>query len=286
MRLARIHFCGVMLAFAGLALAQLPVPELTARVTDLTGTLTAGQRSGLEQKLAAFEERKGAQVAVLMVPTTRPESIEQFGLRVAETWRLGRKGVDDGALLLIAKDDRELRIEVGYGLEGVLTDATSRRIIDETIVPYFRSGDFHGGVSAGVDRIMAVIDGEPLPEPERGWDGRAPLSDWAPILPVVFVFTLTLGTILKRLLGQLLGAAVTGGLVGVFTWLLMGVIAAAILAAVASFMLTLLSRGGPGRWSSAGRGSAGGDFGGGSGGDGGFSGGGGSFGGGGASGRW
>src|SRR5688572_31953205 len=151
----------------GLAWAQVAVPPLTARVTDLTGTLTREQRVGLERSLEAFEARKGSQIAVLLVPTTAPEAIEQYALRVAEQWKIGRKKVDDGAILVVAKDDRALRIEVGYGLEGALNDATANRIIRELIVPRFREGDFYGGINAGLDRMMRVIDGEPLPAPAK-----------------------------------------------------------------------------------------------------------------------
>lgn len=267
--------------------ADVAVPALQARVTDLTATLSDVERTALEQKLAAFESRKGSQLAVLLVPTTAPETIEQYGLRVAEEWRLGRKGIDDGALLLVAKNDRALRIEVGYGLEGVLTDATSRRIIDEIIVPHFRHGDFYRGIDAGVDRILAVIDGEPLPEPQR-WQG-APIGSWLPIIPIVLIFTVTAGTILKALFGQLTGALITGGAAAFFTWLLLSVFTAAALAGIAAFVLTLFSQHYPGRWSSGGMPGTGGGWSGGSGGGfggGGFSGGGGGFGGGGASGRW
>src|ERR671919_338623 len=151
----------------GLAWAQVAVPPLTARVTDLTGTLTREQQAGLERMLQEFEARKGSQLAVLLVPTTAPEAIEQFSLRVAEQWKVGRKKVDDGAILVVAKDDRAWRIEVGYGLEGVLNDATASRIIREVIVPRLREGDFYGGINAGLDRMMRLIDGEPLPEPAR-----------------------------------------------------------------------------------------------------------------------
>ncbi|WP_257982661.1 TPM domain-containing protein, partial [Burkholderia pseudomallei] len=133
------------LSIGGACRAEQPVPPLAARVTDETGTLTAAERATLEQSLKDFETRKGSQIAVLIVPTTQPETIEQYSIRVAEQWKLGRANVDDGALLIIAKNDRALRIEVGYGLEGVLTDATSRRIIDEPNVPSFRRGDFYGG---------------------------------------------------------------------------------------------------------------------------------------------
>ncbi|HSD60573.1 MAG TPA: YgcG family protein, partial [Burkholderiales bacterium] len=151
--------------------AEVPVPPLQARVTDLTRTLSGGQQAALERRLAAFEQKKGSQVAVLIVPSTRPETIEQYAIRVAEQWKLGRKGVDDGALLLVAKDDREVRIEVGYGLEGVLPDATAKRIISEVIVPRFRQGDFAGGIDAGVGRMISVIEGEPLPPPQQRASG-------------------------------------------------------------------------------------------------------------------
>ena len=147
-----------------------------------TGTLTAAERAGLEEKLAAFEARKGAQIAVLVVPTTQPEAIEQYSIRVVEAWKLGREKPDDGALLLVAMQDRALRIEVGRGLEGALTDLVANRIIDEIITPRFREGDFAGGITAGVDRMIAVVDGEPLPEPEQHWDGPQGLGGMLPIL--------------------------------------------------------------------------------------------------------
>src|SRR5579862_1649370 len=155
----------LLLCWAGAAVADVAVPPLTGRVVDQTGTLTQGDIDSLNAKLKDLESRKGSQVAVLIVPTTQPETIEQFSIRAAEAWKIGRKKIDDGALLVVAKDDRKLRIEVGYGLEGALTDVTARRIIDEIIVPHFRTGDFAGGISAGVDRIIRIIDGEPLPKP-------------------------------------------------------------------------------------------------------------------------
>ena len=145
------------------------MPKFEARVTDLTGTLTAAQQSALEEKLAAFEARKGAQIAVLILPTTEPEDIAQFGIRLAEAWKVGRKGIDDGAILIVAKDDRDMRIEVGHGLEGVLTDVTTSRIINDTIVPLFKQGDFYGGINAGLDQMIRVVDGEPLPAPDQAW---------------------------------------------------------------------------------------------------------------------
>jgi uncharacterized protein len=153
------------LVLTGYAAADVAVPPLSGRVVDQTGTLSADDTAALTQQLKDLERRKGSQVAVLIVPTTQPETIEQFSIRVAEAWKIGRKKIDDGALLVVAKDDHKLRIEVGYGLEGALTDVTARRIIDEIIVPRFKAGDFTGGMSAGVDRIIRVIDGEPLPAP-------------------------------------------------------------------------------------------------------------------------
>ncbi len=160
------------------------MPALTGHVVDQTGVLSAQQSSTLEQTLQAFEARKGSQIAVLIVPTTAPETIEQYGIRVADQWKLGRKKIDDGAILLIARDDHTLRIEVGYGLEGALTDATSERIISEIIVPRLRQGDFYGGISAGVDQIIRVVDGEPLPAPNaKGRSGTA--ARFEPYFPVV-----------------------------------------------------------------------------------------------------
>lgn len=268
--------------------AEVAVPPLMARVTDLTGTLSPSQRDVLEQELRAFETRKGSQIAVLIVPTTQPEVIEQYALRVAEAWKLGRKGVDDGVLLLIAKDDRALRIEVGYGLEGVIPDAVANRVIDEIIVPFFKQGDFYGGIQAGVTRLIRLIDGEPLPPPQaqdRSWSGIADL------LPVAFIAVMIGGGFLGSLLGRLIGAAVSGGIVGIVFWITIGSLLGALAAAVVVFLFTLAIGGNGGR---GGRGDFGGWSGGyssgsGSGwssGGGGFSGGGGGFGGGGASGKW
>src|SRR5580698_2388473 len=160
-----------MSAACSVAAAQAlqPIPKLEARVTDVTGTLTAGQQAELEQKLADFEARKGAQIAVLLVPTTQPEEIEQYSIRVAEAWKLGRKKVDDGALLIMAKNDHALRIENGYGLEGVLTDAATNRIIQDTMVPLLRQGQFFAAIGAGIEQITRLIDGEALPAPDRTW---------------------------------------------------------------------------------------------------------------------
>ena len=262
-----------------------PVPPLQARLTDLTKTLTAEQLAALEQTLRAFETKKGTQIAVLIVPSTKPEEIEQYALRVVEQWKLGRKKVDDGALLLIAKDDRALRIEVGYGLEGVLNDATAKRIISEVITPRLQAGDFFGGVSAGVDQMVRVIDGEPLPEPKRGTAGLPVGQNIGQLLPVLFVVALVLGGVLRKTLGRIPGALVTGGLLGVAGWFLAGALLTAALAGGAAFLITLLGVG-MGRHGGMYGGGFYGGMGGGRSGGGGFGGGGGGFGGGGASGRW
>ena len=273
----------------GLAWAQAAVPPLTARVTDLTGTLTREQQAGLERMLQEFEARKGSQLAVLMVPSTAPEAIEQYALRVAEQWKIGRKKVDDGAILVVAKDDRALRIEVGYGLEGALNDATANRIIRELIVPRFREGDFYGGINAGLDRMMRVIDGEPLPAPAKSAPGAQ--GETFQMLPVLLILALVAGSILRAILGRFLGAAATGGAVGFVAWMLAGAMAMALLAGAVAFFFTLVGGGGrrlggfPGMYGGGGFGRGGGWGGGGFGG-GGFRGGGGGFGGGGASGRW
>ena len=279
---ARASLLAFVLCWAFVAGAQVPVPPLGARVTDQTATLTDEQKSALEQTLRLFEARKGSQVAVLIVPSTAPETIEQYALRVAEQWKPGRKNVDDGALLVVAKDNQTLRIEVGYGLEGALTDAASKRVISEIIVPRFRQGDFYGGIAAGVDRILRVIDGEPLPKPEAGRPGRP--RGIGPFLPVMMILALVVGGMLHTVLGRFPGAIVTGGAVSIVAWMLAGAISVALISGVIAFLFTLLSGGMGGR--GLGGGGFGGGFGGGGFGGGGFSGGGGGFGGGGASGRW
>src|SRR5438876_1093921 len=165
MNAARASLLALLLCWAFAAAADVAVPPLVGRLVDQTGTLSSGDVASLQQILKDFEARKGSQIAVLIVPTTAPETIEQYSLRVAETWKIGRKKIDDGALVVVAKDDHHLRIEVGYGLEGSLTDVTAHRIIDEVITPKFKAGDFAGGISAGINRIIKVIDGEPLPAP-------------------------------------------------------------------------------------------------------------------------
>ena len=270
---------------------EVAVPKLAARVTDLTGTLDAGQRAGLETRLAALEEKKGSQVAVLLVPTTKPETIEQYSIRVVDQWKLGRKGIDDGALLLVAKDDRRLRIEVGRGLEGVVPDAVANRIVAEHITPRFKEGDFYGGINAGVDRLIRAIEGEPLPAPKSKPVGESLGQglDWTELLFGGLVLVVVGNMFLGRMLGRVGGAAVTGGLAGFLVWLIFSALIAGALAAIIVFVLSLFMGSQTGRhWSSgSGWGSSGGSWSsGGGGGGGGFSGGGGGFSGGGSSGSW
>jgi uncharacterized protein len=275
----------IFITLTAIAFAEIAVPRLAARVTDLTGTLNADLRASLEQSLAAFEARKGSQIAVLIVPTTAPETIEQYTLRVAESWKLGRKGIDDGALLLVAKDDRALRIEVGYGLEGVMPDAIANRIIEEIIVPRFREGDFVGGIQAGVERMIRLIDGEPLPPPAARRDDSGADTFNLMTLPHILIFSVVGGAMLRALFGRFVGAGIAGGAAGVISWLVLASVLGGLAVGVIAFLLTLFlslrgGRGGYGGWSSGGGGWSGGS------GGGGFSGGGGGFGGGGASGRW
>lgn len=271
------------------AWGQLALPPFESLVQDLTGTLTAEQQASLDEKLTAFQKRKGAQVALLILPSTEPEDIAQFGVRLAEAWKIGRAGVDDGAILIIAKNDHAMRIEVQYGLEGVLTDVTASRILNDTIAPLFKQGDYFGGVNAGLDQMLKVIDGEPLPPPDRSWNQReAPRLPWGGLLVLAFVFA--------TFLGPMIGRALTAGALGMagfaFGWWALGSVAMGLTIGVISLVIGLVggfrSRGWGGGhvfrevgrlggrgW--RGGGGLGGGFGGGLGGRGG---------GGGASGRW
>ena len=295
MSAARASILALLLCWACAAFADVAVPPLSGRVVDQAGTLSSSDVASLTQTIRNFELRKGSQVAVLIVPTTAPETIEQYSLRVAEAWKIGRKKIDDGALLVVANDDRKLRIEVGYGLEGALTDVTSKRIIDEIITPRFRSGDFAGGISAGIDRIIRVIDGEKLPAPEpRQRQSPGLLSHIDPFNPFVIFGVFVVGTILRTTLGRLMGSITTGGAVGVLAWLIAGSLAASIIAAMIGFVITMFAetptsstgRGGGRGWSGGGSYSGGGSSSSSSSDSGSSGGGGGSFGGGGASGSW
>jgi len=276
--LLRWLFVAYALQLATFACADVPVPPLQHRVTDLTATLTADQVATLEQSLSEFEARKGAQIAVLIVPTTAPEEIEQYSIRVVDQWKLGRKGVDDGVLLLVAKDDHRVRIEVGYGLEGVLPDAIANRIVEEDIVPRFRNGDYYGGIAAGVDRISRVIDGEPLPPPHVQPQMHFNIES---LLLIGFIMIFVVGGTLRAIFGRVFGSGIVATIIAAIAWFLAGTLIAALAIGLIAFIFGLIggTRNGwgsyPGGWSSGG-----GGFGGG------FSGGGGGFGGGGASGSW
>jgi uncharacterized protein len=277
-RVLLIALLALLSALASAVDGFAPVPPLQALATDLTQTLSAEQLATLERRLREFESRKGSQLAVLIVPSTRPEEIEQYAIRVVDQWKLGRRKVDDGALLLVAKNDRTVRIEVGYGLEGVLPDAVCNRIITEQMTPRLRQGDYFGAVDAAVSQLMKLIDGEPLPEPAAQGD-EISLQRFAPLLLMV---SLLVGGLLRRMLGRMPGAFVAGAAVGGLAWLISGTLLVAAMGALIAFVATLLSGSGRfvgyGAWGdrSSGRGSGGGFRGGGGGG----------FGGGGASGRW
>ncbi|MGA2398589.1 MAG: YgcG family protein [Steroidobacteraceae bacterium] len=274
-----------MAAQLALAQALVPVPPLSARVIDLTGILSGSAVNRVESELSALQAQKGSQIVVLIVPTTHPEEIEQYGIRVADQWKLGRKGIDDGAILLVAKDDRRVRIEVGYGLEGALPDAIANRIVDETIAPHFKLGDYDGGVEAGIAQMIAVVDGEPLPEPDTRWEHHSSMHN---VLPLALIVVVVASGLLRALFGRLGGSLATGGLAGGIAWLLTHVLALGAGAGVLAFLFALLLGSNRG-WSTGFGGGAAGGWGGGfggGGGGGGFSGGGGRFGGGGASGSW
>jgi len=280
---------GVLLAGFASASAEVAVPPLKARVTDLTGTLSAQQLQDLESRLAAFERAKGSQIAVLMLPSTQPETIEEYSIRVADAWKIGRARVDDGVILVVAKDDRKLRVEVGRGLEGAIPDAVAKRIVSDVIAPHFRSGDFYGGVAAGTDAVMKLAEGEGLPAPKSGVivNGVHRPIDFQTIF-LLFVALVATDAIFRRLFGRVIGAGISGGIVGAIVWLVAGVLAFAIIGGLIGFVIALINGLGSrrGSWSSGGWPGGGWSGGGGFGGGGGFSGGGGGFSGGGASGSW
>ena len=299
---AAIAFLAMAFAFAPIAVAapwelnqdgMPPVPPLTSPVTDVTGTLSASERQALEAKIRDWEARTTNQLAVLVIPSTAPETIEDYGIHVADAWKIGQKGKDNGAIFIVAKDDKKMRIEVGYGFEGVLTDITSRRIIGETVAPYFRQGQFGAGINAGVDRIMEVVnDGKPLPPPGKEARKKSVADiDFGTLFVILLVAVPVLGGILRSVLGNLGGSVVGSGIAGFAAWLVAGSLLIGGIAAVIAFFLILFTSfgGRSGGWI-PGMGGGGGGFGGfgggGGGGGGGFSGGGGGFGGGGASGGW
>lgn len=271
----------MLLLATQVALAALvEVPSFSARVIDLTQTLSASQQAALESKLQNFEEQKGSQIAVLIVPTTQPEAIEQYAIRVVDAWKVGREKIDDGLLILIAKNDRKMRIEVGYGLEGAVTDLYAKRIISDTMTPHFKQGDFAGGIDSAVNQLIGLIDGEPLPAPSKNNNSGSQIEG---LLPLLLFGGMISGMFLRSIFGTFMGSALNGGLIGSIVFLIgLSLIGASVLGIIAFFFTMMMggrSINGYGGYPTRG---SGGGFGGG-----GFSGGmGGGFGGGGASGSW
>ena len=237
-RQVAIAFWLSLAALAGAAHAQAvqPVPALVAHVIDATGTLEAGQKAALEEKLAALETAKGSQVVVLMVPTTAPEDIASYANRVGNTWKIGRKGVGDGVLLVVAKDDRKVRIEVAKTLEGAIPDLAAKQIIDEALTPRFKQGDYAGGLNAAVDQLAARIKGEPLPPVNPGTSSKGSAgSDGFQLWDLaifLFVAVPVVSGLIKRIFGRKLGALLTGGGVGALALLVTSSLVLAVIAAV------------------------------------------------------
>lgn len=283
--------CVLGILFSVQAGAQVAVPAFKSRVTDLTDTLNRAQRSALEQTLSEFEARKGSQIAVLLVPTTEPETAAQYGVRVYDQWKLGRKGVDDGVLALVAKNDRKVWIVTGRGAEGALPDAAVKRIVEEDITPRFKQGDFYGGIRAGVDRIMRTLEGEPLPPPRHAGQQSRLFQHIEWLIPAAIVL-LVGGGILRAVFGRFVGSGLVGAFAAGVVWLVVGSVLIAALVGLFLFVTGLFGSAsmrpryggwGGGGWGGGGW-SSGGGFGGGGGG---FSGGGGgSTAGGGAGGSW
>jgi uncharacterized protein len=284
------------LPLAALAQSVQAVPPLTAHVMDQTGTLNAAQLHALEAKLTAFEQARGAQVVVLMLHTTAPEDIAAYAQRVGDSWKIGRKAIGDGLLLVVAKNDRQVRIETTKALEGAIPDLAARQIIDSALTPRFKQGDFAGGLDAAADQIIALISGENLPAPAARSTGVQHIKgfNWMDLAVFLF-FAVPVGArVISSVVGRKAGSVMTGGAVGLLTWIFTSSLLIAGIAALAGIVFALISSlgalGSGGRssgWGGIGGGHGrGGSWGGGGGGGGFSSGGGGNFGGGGASGRW
>ncbi len=280
--------CGLLAwPLAGLAQSLQPIPPLSARVIDQTATLSEPQRRALEDKLAAFERERGSQLVVLLVRSTAPEDITDYTQRLGDAWKIGRKDIGDGVLLVVAKDDRQLRIATAKAVEGAIPDLIAHRIIDGAITPRFKQGDFYAGLDAGVDQILARLKGEELPLPSAQ-AAAGPGVNWEELLIFIGLAAPVITRVLRGILGRTLGSLAATGIVGGIAWSFTGSIfialAAALLAGVMGLLMARLPGGRGGGGGGPGRG---GGWGGGPGGGGGFSsGGGGNFGGGGASGRW
>ena len=284
-------------AVAPVAAQQAAIPPLDTPVVDTTGTLDAAQKQRLEQQAYALQQRKGSQLQVLIVPSTQPETIEAYAVRAFEQWKLGRKGVDDAVLLVVAKDDRKVRIEVGYGLEGAIPDIAAGRVIQEYLVPKFRAGDFGGGIADATAALVKLIDGEPLPAPMAAASHTQARqgSDWLFALFAAFVAATVVRGVFGRTPAGVRGV-LTGGAAGGVAWLMSALLGLGGVAAVLGFLYGLVSvakgryarDSGWGGFGGGGWGGGAGWGGGGSGGSsgGGWSGGGGMSGGGGASGSW
>jgi uncharacterized protein len=277
---------------ASVALAQSlqAVPAPSSHVVDTTNTLTAEARGALEQKLTAFETESGTQIGVLIVQTTAPEDIFSFANRAANIWKLGRKDVGDGLLVVVAKDDHKLRIEVAKTLEGAIPDLMAKRVIDQMITPAFKQGDFAGGLDAGASQLMALVRGEELPAPTTA-SGQQNGFQWIDLAVFMFMAAAIGGSIARRVFGNRWGSLLTGAGTGVAAWLATNSLLVAAVASIAGGVFTLLGALNRGRstghgssWPSGGNSRGGWSSGGSSGGF--SSGGGGSFGGGGASGGW
>ncbi|WP_434989432.1 TPM domain-containing protein [Xanthomonas melonis] len=292
---SRMVWLMTLLLLPALLLAQevAPIPPLRSPVVDVTGTLDAAQTRQLERQALALQQRKGAQLQVLIVPSTQPETIEQYTQRVFDQWKIGRKGVDDGVLLLVAKDDRRVRIQPGYGLEGAIPDIVANRVIQEYLAPRFRAGDYGGGIADATATLAGLIEGEALPAPVSGHatgvGNSAGGGGWIMALFIGFVVAMVARGILGALprpVRALLTGIAAGGAALLFTSLLLASAGAAVIGLLAG-----LVSGSPGRFVGGGGWGGGvggfGGFGGGGGGFvGGWGGGGGSSGGGGASGSW
>ena len=278
--------CFVLLGVSGsqAATGLVDIPPLSSAVTDLTQTLSAEELTALNEKLTQFSQQTGSQIAILMLPTTQPEDIAQFGIRLADAWKIGRARQDDGVIVIVAKQDRKMRIEVGYGLEGAIPDAIAKRIVAGQLSPAFKQGQFYAGLDLATDTLMKLIQGEQLPapvkaQPAAGQDG---LMHW---LPILMFAAIIVGAILRGILGAFFGSALTGGVLAMLAGFLGATLLIVGLVGLAGFIFTLaMGSSGQGGLPGAGfpigygdGGHRGPDI---------FSGGGGGFGGGGASGDW
>ncbi|PJZ25402.1 hypothetical protein CH352_14890 [Leptospira hartskeerlii] len=220
----RLFFLPILLFCSGIFADQIPIPKLAHRVTDLTSTLSEEEVSNLENKLKDFEKRKGSQVVLVIIPTTGDETIEQYSIRLAEDWKIGRKGTADGVIFLVAKDDRKMRFEIGRGLEGAIPDVTSKRIQVEYVRPLFKEGKYFEGIDQGIEKILGLIEGEPLPEPSStSYESSSPGTEddnFGLYIGALVVIGIVIGFLFKKLFSLLQAGLATyvgywvGGLLG------------------------------------------------------------------------